>query len=440
MGIKHSHEIRDPIHVFIRLEPDEREVLDSSYLQRLRHIHQLSLTYLVYPGATHRRFEHSLGVMELATRIFDVVTDPNNLRNEIKSLLPEIALEDSRRYWRRVIRMAALCHDIGHIPFSHGAEKELLPSGWSHERITVELIKKMEDYWKNMTPPLRTEDVFKMAVGQKKLGNEYTYSNFEAILSEIIVGDAFGADRIDYLLRDSHHAGVAYGKFDHYRLIDTLRILPKGEGDSIEPKLGVEIGGLHSAEALLLARYFMFTQVYLHPVRRAYDIHLKEFLLEALDGGTFSNDPIKLAEINDCHVLTAMLEAAQNPQAKGHEPAARIINRRHYKRLYERNPEHLKFSPEPGRMVFEAAKEQFGENLLRHDTYVDKEAPLDFPVLNNNGEVISSHAASEVIRRIPPAVVDYVFIAPEKHDEGVKWRDNNLNRIFEESCLGKGAK
>ena len=68
-----THEIRDPIHVFIRLDSDEREVLDSKPFQRLREIHQLALTYLVYPGATHRRFEHSLGVMELATRIFDVV-------------------------------------------------------------------------------------------------------------------------------------------------------------------------------------------------------------------------------------------------------------------------------------------------------------------------------------------------------------------------------
>lgn len=80
------HEIRDPIHVFVRLDDAEREVLDSAPLQRLRHIHQLALTYLVYPGATHKRFEHSLGVMELASRVFDVVTDPANLSDEIRDL------------------------------------------------------------------------------------------------------------------------------------------------------------------------------------------------------------------------------------------------------------------------------------------------------------------------------------------------------------------
>ena len=95
--------------------------------------------------------------------------------------------------------------------------------------------------------------------------------------------------------------------------------------------------------------------------------------------------------------------------------------------------------PEPGQIVFEAAKKQFGENFVRHDTYVEKGAPLDFPIQYSNGEVISSHAASGVIRNIPPAAVDYVFIAPEKQDEALKWRENNLNRILEEFYLGKGV-
>ena len=121
---KFTREIRDPVHVFIRLDTDECKVLDSRPFQRLRHIHQLALTYLVYPGATHRRFEHSLGVMELATRAYDVVTQPENIYHDsVRDLLPQHdSIED--KYWRRVLRMAALCHDLGHLPFSHGAEKE----------------------------------------------------------------------------------------------------------------------------------------------------------------------------------------------------------------------------------------------------------------------------------------------------------------------------
>src|SRR5438132_2750295 len=123
----------------------------------------------------------------------------------------------------------------------------------------------MEALWQKMTPPLRAGDIAKLAVGKKKLPDE-PFSDWEALLSEIIVGDAFGVDRMDYLLRDSYHAGVAYGKVDHYRLIDTLRILPHQQ--SGEATLGIEAGGLHSAEALLLARYFMYTQLYFHPVRQ----------------------------------------------------------------------------------------------------------------------------------------------------------------------------
>ena len=280
---KTHHEIRDPIHVFVRLDSDERKVLDSRPFQRLRHIHQLALTYLVYPGATHRRFEHSLGVMELAGRVFDVVTERENLSDEIVKVIPDITRSDSLFYWRKVLRMAALCHDMGHLPFSHAAEKELLPKNWSHETLTVKLIlsDEMNEIWKNMTPPLRAEDIAKISVGPKYRDHEnnepMNFSNWEAILSEIIVGDAFGVDRMDYLLRDSFHTGVAYGKFDHYRLVDTLRILPSYEETS-EPSLGVEEGGLETAEALLLARYFMYSQVYFHPIRRIYDIHLKEFL------------------------------------------------------------------------------------------------------------------------------------------------------------------
>ena len=138
--LKLHHEIRDPIHVFVRLDDDERKVLDSRPFQRLRHVHQLALSYLIYPGATHKRFEHSLGVMELAGRVFDTVTAREAVTDKILGMLPKIAHSDKKAYWRRVLRMAALCHDLGHLPFSHAAEDELLPDGWNHERLSEALI------------------------------------------------------------------------------------------------------------------------------------------------------------------------------------------------------------------------------------------------------------------------------------------------------------
>jgi uncharacterized protein len=159
----------------------------------------------------------------------------------------------------------------------------LLPAGHGHEDLTVNLIHT-EHFRTRWHPqgdlPIDPWHIAKIAVGPKKLKDQQ-FTVWETVLSEIITGDALGVDRIDYLLRDSHHAGVAYGKFDHHRLIESIRILPKttAEGGSQEPSLGVDIGGLRSAEALLLARYFMWEQVYCHPVRRIYDIHLKEFML-----------------------------------------------------------------------------------------------------------------------------------------------------------------
>ena len=424
-----EHEIRDPIHVFVRLDSSERQVLNSRPFQRLRHIHQLALTYLVYPGATHRRFEHSLGVMELAGRVYDVVTSPNNISHDsIRNILPQSDFD--REYWRRVIRMAALCHDVGHLPFSHAAERDLLPEGWDHERITLELIngEELESIWQDIM--IQARHVAKLAVGPASYDGDF--SDWEAILSEIIVGDAFGVDRIDYLLRDSHHTGVAYGKFDHYRLIDTLRILPKEEEGSTEPSLGIEEGGRHSAEALLLARYFMYTQVYFHPIRRVYDIHLKDFLKEWLSEGHF---PIVISEhlsITDNEVNAGISEATRDEDYPGHDPAKRIVDRAHYRVLYERNPNDMQVNVEASKTVYEAVCREFGAENVRHDSYRQKSGVLDFPVHARDDRIMSSSALSDTLKNLPIVAVDYVFISPEKRENAETWLEENREDIIRE--------
>lgn len=412
-------------------------MLDSAPMQRLRQIHQLALTYLVYPGATHRRFEHSLGVMDLAGRVFDIVTHPDNVHPKIKPLIPEMR-EHERGYWRNVLRMAALCHDIGHLPFSHAAEKALLQTGWSHERLTKELILggQMKPIWEAVNPPLRPEHVAKLAVGQKHFSEE-PFSDWEAILSEIVTGDAFGVDRTDYLLRDSLHAGVAYGRFDYHRLIDTLRILPHGAGDSLEPALGVEEGGLHSAEALLLARYFMFTQVYLHPVRRSYDIHLRDFLTESLPGGRFPVDLDEFLKMNDNQVMARLLEAAEDPLAPGHDAARRIALREHFRVVYELNPDDLRFHGEPGRALFESLRKQFGEANVRRDEYVPGGGALDFPVLCRDERVVSSLVMSQVLNKLPVVAVDFLFIMPDMKKEAKLWLAGNRDSILRQPVHGE---
>ena len=427
------HEIRDPIHVFVRLDSEERRVLDSGPFQRLRHIHQLALTYLVYPGATHKRFEHSLGVMELASRVFDVVTHPENVTDRIRGLLEPLVSSDKLQYWRRVLRMAALCHDVGHLPFSHAAEKDLLPNGWDHEKLTRQIISsdEMKSIWGSITPPLRPQDIERLAVGPKN-ATDLDFSDWEAILAEIIVGDAFGVDRMDYLLRDSHHTGVAYGRFDHYRLIDTLRILPLSdeEESSQEPVLGVEEGGIHSAEALMLARYFMYTQVYFHPVRRIYDIHLRDFLREWLDDGVFSTDVECHLRMTDNEVAVALQQAADSQANAGHSHARRILRREHFKRLYEWNPEDVKTNPESGKAVFNALRKKYREDCFRHDSYSQKNSELEFPIRMRDDRIVSSLSSSGVLKTLPVVWVDCVFADRSIYDDADKWLMENRNNII----------
>lgn len=429
---KHTHEFRDPIHVFITLDSDERRVVDSRPFQRLRHIHQLATSYQIFSGATHKRFEHSLGVMHLAGQVYDIVTEPANVRDAEKQYLPG---PHQREYWRRVVRLAALCHDIGHLPFSHAAEKELLPRGWNHERLTYDLIMsdEMKEIFQESIPPIRPDHVAKIAVGQKKLSEfeeSVSFSTWENLLSEIIVGDAFGVDRIDYLLRDAYHAGVVYGRFDHYRLIQTLRILPKQQDESTEPFLGVEAGGLEAAEAMSIARYFMYRQVYFHHVRRAYDIHLKDFLLAWLPEGKF---PINLEQhlmMTDNEVTAGLLAAARDQNSQGHLHAKRFLQRKHFKLLYEKNHSDSKSSLVATEQIFEALLQKFGTDLIRRDSYPPKAVAVDFPVLQRDGSVESSINLSETLQKIPSATFDLILVDRSILDDAGKYLRDEKKRII----------
>ena len=251
--------------------------------------------------------------MAVADRIFQTVFSAET-REAVRDRIADELNEDQKPYWRRVVRIAALLHDIGHLPFSHAAEDALLPEGWNHERLTTEMIRHSEiaGILQGNKPPIDVEDVVDLAWDVKKrmtVDPTLTLSPWKTLLNEIITGNTFGADRIDYLLRDSWHAGVAYGRFDPVRLIDALRIVIDPSNDEIA--LGLDYGGIHSAEALVLARYFMYTQVYFHDVRRAYDLHLKDFLVSFLPGGKFSSDWNDMLRYTDHEVLVALRKPRQ---------------------------------------------------------------------------------------------------------------------------------
>src|SRR5260370_9069029 len=258
-----EHKIRDPVHGFIHFSDKERAIIDASYFQRLRGIKQLALTCLVYPGAMHTRFEHTLGVMEMATRAFDFLSSRHlaELKKNFKRV--DLNLQEARQR----LRLTALFHYTGHLPFSHAAEN-VLPDQKSHEDISVEIVQAHRKelarwFYKDVA------DYICLLIQRNVIVPP------EFLILKKLISSQLDVDRADYLLRDSHHCGVEYGNFDYLRLFEMLRIVEGGEGGL---ELAIERGGVHSLEALILARYYMFAQVYFHKVRRLYDLYLMEYI------------------------------------------------------------------------------------------------------------------------------------------------------------------
>lgn len=323
------------------------------------------------------------------------------------------------------------------MPFSHAAET-LLPDGWNHETVTRDLILShdMADIWKHLK--IEASEVVKVALGQK--GHDFILDPIEHFLTEIITGDAFGADRMDYLLRDSLHTGVAYGRFDHHRLIDTLRLMPAPPADDSteagedDIQLGVEAGGLNSAEALMLARYFIFSQVYFHPLRKIYDIHLRDFLKHWLPSGVYPADLEKHLATTDSSLLEEIRKAAKDASHPAHMPAACIFCRQHYKRLYHPSQRDLATNPDAGQEVLNALNSEFGSDMVRRAHQTKGAGNPDFPVSHDKGRDKSAWASnlSQVLNTIPPVNIDCVFVHREIEKQAQKFLNDNLHKIIEQ--------
>ena len=420
---KLRHELRDGIHGFVLFDNLEKAVIDSAPMQRLRCIHQLAMCYQIYPGAEHKRFEHSLGVMEVATRIFDRLFErrlPDGVQDRLGSELEA----ENKAYWRHVVRLAGLLHDVGHLPFSHAAEEALLPAGWNHERLSVEIVRHSEvaDILKHTRPQIDPEDIVDVIWDAKKRikheATGWSLSPWKTLLNEVICGNTFGADRIDYLLRDSWHAGVAYGRFDPDRLISGLTAVVHPETEEIA--IALENGGIHTAEALLLARFFMYSQVYFHDVRRVYDLHLKEFLQAWLPGGKFPSDWQSHLKISDHEVLVGLREAASDPGHQLYTLASRVLNRKHFRTVYEMAAPHKQRNPSVLSDLLDLAKKHFGDDKVRSDQYGPKSETNDFPVLMDDGTIESSLKVSGVVVNLPAIDIGFIFVDPSIQDAAKK--------------------
>ncbi len=252
---------RDPVHGFIEVFAPEEKIIDTPTFQRLRRIRQLAFTNYVYHGAEHTRFPHSIGVMYCANRILDSV-----IRN-----VPEAVPEEDRERTTHILRLYGLLHDIGHGPFSHASE-EFFEEGTKHETISAMLTQNSE-----IAEIIDTEyrDLGINAKDVADLIRKAKADPVSLLLRQIMDSDA-DADKMDYLLRDSLHCGVAYGRFDSDRMLLSYSALR--DNDANAWRLAIREGGLYALESFVLARYWMFIQVYFHAKRRFWDIALVRFV------------------------------------------------------------------------------------------------------------------------------------------------------------------
>lgn len=250
--------IRDPLYGFIGFTKEEKALINTPVFQRLRRIGQLAFTNYVYPSACHNRFEHSLGVVHIATR----------MGHKIK--LDEDEL--------KILRYAALLHDTGHGPYSHFFESVLKMAGSNldHEDITHKII--LED--ENISSVLgeHTETVAEL------------FDDKNESLSRAILSSNIDADRIDYLRRDSYHTGVSYGNFDIERIIHTLTTI---EASDTEKYLAIEVKGVDALENYRLSRFLMHTQVYQHHTCIIAEEMLKKAVESAIDDDKWDIDWMK---------------------------------------------------------------------------------------------------------------------------------------------------
>ncbi len=318
-------DIRDPIHGSIALSPAEHALTDSPYLQRLRAIKQLGFSELTFPGASHSRFLHSLGAMQLAGQAFDAVFRQS-------PWLPD----RERERLRQTIRLATLCHDLGHPPLSHSSEV-LLPrvgalrlpgvrvadptAQASHEHMTLKILldSGLTDLIAEVGADLGIEARHVAALLSDDVACdpavfEVGGRNVHGLLATLASSE-LDVDRMDYLLRDSYFTGVSYGQFDCDWLI---RHLSHDDAQGGPLHLTLDDRAIFTFDDFLLSRHHMFLMVYFHKKSVCYDHMLQRFYEQFPDLCRAPADPEAYLELDDHRVWQALRsKEAESPWAAG---------------------------------------------------------------------------------------------------------------------------
>ena len=274
--------IRDPIWNNIRVDALALELVDTPVFQRLRYVRQLGLTYLVYPGATHTRFEHALGAYHLCRIAI--------------ALLRERGIADVSEEECTITTIAALLHDVGHYPFSHALEEI---GATHHEEVATALVTTgiVASILRARIGENAPEQIIALIRGQA-----------DTPLQGLVSG-SLDLDKIEYLKRDAHMCGVAYGEIDVDRLINSMVLV----GDPVTglQTVGVAEKGLSALESLLFAKYQMYRNVYWHHAVRSATAMYKRLVEDACIDGVLKQD--QLASFTDEGLLYFLEHRAPSP-------------------------------------------------------------------------------------------------------------------------------
>lgn len=327
-------EIRDPIHGNILIDHGERRVIEHGFFQRLRNIKQMGFADLAFPGATHNRYAHSLGTLNLAGRAFD-------------SIFGQHPFVDPSAYsrFRKAVRLAALLHDVGHAPFSHVCEFAMpnlsrlaipLMAGKAdrratHEDYTVKIItdSTLSPLLNAIEPGMGTEHIAGLVNPSIDLNDDFYRDgeiNYRPLLCQLVSSE-LDVDRMDYLRRDSLNSGVGYGHYDGdwININLTLHITEKKEAH-----LALDPRAIYAFEDFLIARYHMFLMVYFHHKSVIYEELLQRYFEECPGQYQIPHDIEAYMAVDDYH-LFSHLRRAKNAWAQ------RIVNREPYRLLLERH-------------------------------------------------------------------------------------------------------
>ncbi len=302
--------IRDPIHGDIKITGIMIDLLETAEVQRLNNIKQLGFAHLVFPGAHHTRFEHSLGSFMIASQIADI-----------------LSLNDLEK---KLITCAAQLHDIGHGPFSHTLESILLERfGVDHVDLTEKLIlghydildAKEQQY---ISAPKVHDILDKYQLKEKDIVNIIRGQTSKKSYLSQLLNSTIDVDQLDYLMRDAYYTGVAYGMIDLQRLLQTIMI---HKGNLMIMRKGVNV-----VENILMARALMYSSVYFHKTVRIPELMLSKALEEIPDA-----EPFEFFRMTDAEIMTSLKNMGRFQQ----EIVTRLKYRDLFKQAYAVSPQDL---------------------------------------------------------------------------------------------------